>query len=209
MIKERDNYHMAFKFKHPISQSKTLLQWLGLSFCLTSLGGCFMDGTSTWEGTSNEGYFMPTSPDDYNTTMYTESDNATFEYYHRNSADDGTYNDQPRVVVPQSYHMNGINNSPTTAKDGDKEWVERQNPGGYTIQIQKDSKPAAVANTLQQMPKNERSVEVRSHSGSYLGLHGNYQSREAAQSQLDKLPADVKNQATIKPWGTVQKEVEN
>lgn len=186
--------------------------WLGISLCSMSLCGCVLDGTSssswngTWDNANNEGYFMQAMPDEYNNPpVYSESYDTS---YHSNFYGDNGDDQQSKVIVPQSYHVGGISNTPMTAKEEDKHWVQEKNPSDYTIQVQKNRKPSQVANTLQRMPKNERSVEVRSHSGSYIGLHGNYRSREAAEAQLNNLPENVKDQATIKNWGTVQKEVE-
>ncbi|NDH67222.1 MAG: hypothetical protein EBY22_04810 [Gammaproteobacteria bacterium] len=184
---------------------KKSLYWISFGFCALSLSACVMDGTSTWDGTTNEGYFMPAMPDDYsNPPIYTQEYETSFDSYHSNSE-----TSQTGVSVPQSYHLGGITNTPPVAKDEDKQWVANQNPDGYTIEIQKNAKPSQVANTLQKMPKNERSVEVRSHSGTYLGLHGNYSSREAAEAQLNSLPSDIKEQAKIKKWHSVQNEVDN
>lgn len=182
---------------------KNTLQWLGLGCCALSLSACVMDGTSTWDGTANDGYFMPAMPDDYNNPpVYTQEYDTSFDTYHRN-----TEPSQTGVVVPQSYHLS--NNQPPAAKNEDAQWVANKRPEDYTIEIKKDYKASQVANTLQKMPKNERSVEVRSHSGAYLGLHGNYSNREAAEAQLNNLPSDVKEQAKIKKWQSVQNELGN
>jgi septal ring-binding cell division protein DamX len=182
---------------------KNSLQWLGFGCCALSLSACVMDGTSTWDGTANDGYFMPAMPDDNsNPPMYMQEYDTSFDSYHSNVEASET-----GVIVPQSYHLGS--NQPPTAKDEDAQWVANKQPDDYTIQIKKDSKASQVANTLQKMPKNERSVEIRSHSGTYLGLHGNYSNREAAEAQLNNLPPDVKAQAKIKKWDSVQNEVDN
>jgi hypothetical protein len=184
---------------------KAILQCLSVGLCTLSLSACMLDGTSTWDGTQNEGYFMEAMPDSYNTPpIYTQEYDTSFDAYRSNAEPS-----RSGVVVPQSYHVGGITNTPPVAKDEDKRWVASQNPNDYTIVINKDSKPSKVANTLQKMPKNEPSVEVRSRSGAYIGLHGNYSNREAAEAQLNNLPPDVKGQAQVKKWDSVQSDIEN
>lgn len=181
---------------------KHLIQWSGICLCTISLSGCFMDGTS------ERSYFSQPMPyDDRNNSLYPETYDSSFDTYDTYRVNEPPMPSPHEVVVPQSYHM-GATNSPPTAKDEDKQWVASQNPNGYTIQIKQDDKPASVARSLQQMPKNERSVEVRSQSGSYLGLHGSYTNQEEATAQLNNLPSSVKDQAQIKNWESIQKEVE-
>lgn len=175
-----------------------------LCFCALGLSGCLMDGSSTWDGTANDGYFtMQSEPS--NNYEYSEGYNRSYDSY-LSIPDAET---SPGVVVPTTYHLNGVTNTPPTAKDEDKNWVNTQNRNGYTIEVSKDAKPAPVAQKLQQLPKNERSVEVRTQSGSYIGLHGSYQSREAAEEKLNSLPPDVKGAAKVKPWHDIQSEVSN
>ncbi len=177
---------------------KRLIQWSGICLCSITLSGCFMDGTS------ESSYFsQPTPYEDRNNSLYPETYDSSFDTYRVNESKPYSQG----VVVPQSYHL-GATNSPPTAKDEDKQWVASQNPNGYTIQIEQNDKPATVARSLQQMPKNERSVEVRSQSGSYIGLHGSYSNQEEATAQLNNLPSSVKDQAQIKNWESIQKEVE-
>lgn len=183
-----------------------------LTLCVCSLGlfGCFTDGTSSWDGdsswdgTANDGYFiMQSGPSNHYENS--EGYNSSYDSY-LSIPDTET---APGVVVPRSYHLDGFTNTPPTAKEEDKNWVNEQNRNGYTIQVSKDTKPAPVASKLQQMPKNERSVEVRTQSGSYIGLHGSYPSREAAEQQLNSLPPSVKENAKIKNWQTIKTEVDN
>ena len=202
----------SFKYRNQSQIHATLLlikksaQWMGLGVCALNLSACFMDGTSSWNQPTQDGYYMESMPDNFtNPEVYPETYDTSFESYHTNV--------EPKhseVVVPQTYyHTHNFTNTPTPVKDEDKRWVDNQNPSNYTIEVQKGAKPAAIAKTLQQMPKSGRSVEVRSQTGSYIGLHGNYSNREAAEEQLNNLPAEVKSQATIKKWGAVQNEVGN
>lgn len=176
-----------------------------LMICLTALSlcGCLMDGTPSWDSTSteNDSYFTMQSMPNYEST---EGYNTSYDSY-LSLPDTDT---SPGVVVPKTYHLGNYTNTPPTSKDEDRQWVNQQNPSGYTIEVSKDVKPAPVANKLQQMPKNERSVEVRSQSGSYLGLHGSYPNREAAEQQLNNLPSSVKDNAQIKNWHSIQNQVD-
>ncbi|HVT62916.1 MAG TPA: SPOR domain-containing protein [Legionellaceae bacterium] len=164
------------------------LQISGLCLVILSLSACMGNGT-------NRDLFFWDTPND-TTPLYPETYD-TSHYDNRNT--------QKTVVVPQSYHLSVGN--PIASKDEDKQWVASQNPNGYTIQIANDSKPAPVANKLQQVPKTERSAEVKSQSGTYLGLYGSYPSREAAEAQRNLLPEHVKDQAQIKEWQSIQSEM--
>ncbi len=177
-----------------------LLKCCVICLCALCLSGCFIDGTS-----SENKYFWDT-PNDYNysTQPYPEEYDSSFNTsYHNNNEIPYPQN----VVVPESYHL-GIANTPPVSKDEDRRWIEQQNPRDYTIQVTKNPRPAAVANTLQQMPKSSRSAEARSQSGSYVGVHGSYSTREEAETELNKLPPSVKGQAQVKNWQAVQSEVQ-
>lgn len=167
---------------------------IGLSF----LSACSLDGVYDndyhWSVPDSQENNQP-YPEGYDTLV--SQDNSPT--YNRHTPQN--------VAVPESYHV-GITNTPMASKDEDKRWVETQNPEGYTIEIAEDSKPAHVANTLQQTPKNEHSAEVKSQQGSYLGLYGSYSSKEAAENKLNTLPENIKQNARVKNWRSVQKEIE-
>lgn len=192
--------------KNVVVKQKTtsVIKTMTLWFFTFGLSGCFMDGSSSWDGTANDGYFtMQSAPS--NNYEYSEGYNSSYDSY-LSIPDAET---SPGVVVPTTYHLNGVTNTPLTSKDEDKNWVNTQNRNGYTIEVSKDAKPASVANKLQQMPHNERNVEVRTQSGSYIGLHGSYPNRETAEQQLNSLHPSVKDNAKIKKWQDVQNEVDN
>ncbi|MCR9192318.1 MAG: SPOR domain-containing protein [Gammaproteobacteria bacterium] len=168
------------------------LRIAGISLWAVTLSACFYDGTSRGP------YFWDSLPEE-DTPLYPEG-------YDSNYGSNGSNRGSKTVVVPESYHL-GASNSPVASKDADRQWVDTQSPNGYTIQIAHDQKPAPVAKKLYKAPKTERSAEVKSQSGSYLGLYGSYPTREAAESQLNALPDDLKNNAQIKHWGIVQHEI--
>lgn len=175
-----------------------LLRLSCVSLCILSLSACMLDGTN------NSPYFWDSLPEGENNQLYPEGYDTT--YTNQSSADTGSYKAQKTVVVPQSYHL-GITNTPVASKDEDRIWVDNQSPNGYTIQIADDTKPAPVANQLLKTPKNEHNAEVKSQSGTYIGLHGSYATREAAEAQLNQLPEDMKQKAQIKNWQTIQNQV--
>jgi septal ring-binding cell division protein DamX len=114
------------------------------------------------------------------------------------------------VVVPDSYHV-GEYHSPVSFKDRDKGWVSSQNPQGYTIELADDQKASKVAQKLYKAPKNDRMAQVRYQKNGkpyYKGVYGTYNSPEAAQKALDQLPAELKQGAGVKSWGSVQENLE-
>lgn len=165
------------------------------------ISACSIDGT-----TSNFGNYGP-----YNFSnsqmIYPDSYDSYNSQYQQGQYPEGA---PPRssgaVVVPESYHV-GVTGRPTSAKDMDKSWIEKQNPSSYTIELANDSKPSRVAGVLYKAPKNERSAEVRTNSGGYTGVYGSYPTYEAAMQKLNSLPEDVKKDAKIKSWGSVQSSV--
>ncbi|MDF1757126.1 MAG: SPOR domain-containing protein [Legionellaceae bacterium] len=169
-----------------------------ISFSAMYLSACMMDGTSM----SNFGSYRPYGYSD-SQMVYPEG----YESY--GSYEQGGYDPERRteskVVVPNSYHVGSGN--PTPSKDLDKNWVNSQNPQSYTIELANDRKPSKVAGVLYKAPKNERSAEVKTSSGSYKGLYGSYPTYEAAQEKLNSLPDNVKKGAGIKSWGSVQNDV--
>ena len=182
---------------------KKSFQYTCISGCILSLSACVLDGSPTWDGGVNDGYFTPEIRDSYNTPIIdTQEEYRSNDSYYTHSK-----SNPPQVSVPQSYHL-GYANTPPSPKDEDSLWAANQNPNDFTIQVKKDAKPSQVAKALQELPKNQRSVELKSHSGTYLGLHGNYSNREAAEAQLNNLPSDLKSQAKIETWGSIQNEVD-
>lgn len=151
-----------------------------------------------------------------NETVYTAYQPYKYEdmqYYTQTYSGGADYSGEnyPReeVTVPDSYHV-GAYHSPTRAKDRDKNWVSSQNPQGYTIMIAEDEKPSKVAGKLYQLPKNDRMAEIkyqRDGKNYYQGVYGSYSSQEEAQKALDALPAEVKQQAGVKNWNSVQSNI--
>lgn len=166
------------------------------------ISACSIDGTTSNfsnygpSGFANSQMIYPDSYDSYN------YQNQSGEYQQ------GVPPSSPgNVVVPESYHV-GATGRPPSAKDMDKGWVQKQNPSAYTIELANDSKPSRVAGVLYKTPKNERTAEIKTSNGSYTGLYGSFSSYEAAQEKLRALPEDVRKNATIKSWGSVQSSVD-
>ncbi len=114
------------------------------------------------------------------------------------------------VVVPESFHISQ-HKAPVKAKDMDERWVMSQNPSYYTIELAEGAHAAQVANVLYQAPKNERSAEIngkRQGQAYYQGVYGSYANEAEAQEHINTLPNDLKQNAHIKRWSTIQKEVE-
>ncbi|MCX7117055.1 MAG: SPOR domain-containing protein [Legionellales bacterium] len=113
--------------------------------------------------------------------------------------------DQP-ITLPDN-HPVLTQHPPTPHQNLDRDWVKNQNAQNYTIQVADDEKPSAVAGKLYKAPKQERTAEVKilqDGKTSYKGLYGTYPNLKAALQALDELPPDVKQNADIKTWGSVQ-----
>lgn len=173
----------------------TNIRLLSVGLCVISLSACMIDGNnSTTDYSTYQAQPSTLYPDGYDTAV--------------------GYNSYPSeskkgVVVPESYHVSTYG-SPVSAKDVDRTWVASQNPQGYTIEIADDEKAARVASSLQKTPKNEHAAEVkyqRNGQTAFKGLYGTYPSQEAAEQALNTLPADVKQNASIKTWGNVQNSI--
>ena len=126
---------------------------------------------------------------------------------------EGNYNAQDystrrtrQVVVPETYHV-GSYHSPARASDRDNSWVNRQNPGNYTIELTRGQKASEVAKKLHNAPKTNRRAQVKTHQNGttqYKGVYGSYPSYQAAKQALDALPSDMRKEANIKSWGSIQ-----
>lgn len=117
--------------------------------------------------------------------------------------------EKKQVIVPETYHV-GSYHSPARAKDRDRNWVQSQNPGGYTIELATGSKASQVAGKLHKAPKSNRRAQVKYQQNGqayYKGVYGSYSSYQAAQQALNNLPDDVRQGAQIKSWGSVQGDV--
>lgn len=107
------------------------------------------------------------------------------------------------VVVPESYHVSTYH-APVVSREVDQLWVKSQSASGYTIELASDVKPTVVANTLVKTPKKERTAQIKTTNGSYVGVYGTYPTQQAAQQALDTLPADIRHTATVKTWSSIQ-----
>lgn len=172
----------------------TNIRLLSVGLCIMSLSACMIDGSNN--ATDYSTYQAQPS------TLYPDGYDTTVGYSQPIESKKG-------VVVPESYHVSTYG-SPVSAKDVDRTWVASQNPQSYTIEIADDEKASRVAGALQQTPKNEHTAEVkyqRNGQTAFKGLYGTYPSQEAAQQALSTLPADVKQNASVKTWGTVQNNI--
>ncbi len=169
---------------------------LSLCICTIGLSACMTSGGQN-NNQNYQSYNYDSSP------LYPEGYDNTNVYM------DQSASSSREVVVPESYHV-GSYQSPTSPKDLDRAWVNKQNPQSYTIEIADDEKPARVAGALQKAPKSEHMAELkyqRDGKDYYKGLYGTYATPEAAQQALSALPDDVKQGAGVKTWGSVQQNV--
>lgn len=173
----------------------TRVKYLALIICATNMSSCMV-----YEDTYTTRYQIYTY--DYS-QMYPQSDYPMGNYRY-------DYKSSQSVVVPDSYHV-GEYHSPVSFKDRDRNWVNNQNPQGYTIEIADDEKASAVAKKLYKTPKNDRMAQVKYHRNGkayYKGVYGTYDSPEAAQKALESLPSEIKQGAGVKKWGNIQGNVD-
>lgn len=143
------------------------------------------------------------------TTSYMYKDNqplTTTSYADYNL----TQRAEHKVVVPDSYHV-GQYRSPVSFKDRDKTWVSSQSPHSYTIEIADGEQAAQVAQKLYKAPKSDRMAQVQYNKDGkayYKGVYGSYSTSDDAQKAMDALPAEVKQGANIKTWGSVQNNLQ-
>jgi len=139
-------------------------------------------------------------PYNYDETLYYSSQT------YRGGVDYNVGTPSRGVTIPDSYHV-GANHSPTPHKERDRDWVQSQNPQKYTIEIADDAKAASVASKLYQVPKVDRSAEIKYQKDGktyYKGLYGTFNSQDDALKALQSLPDDLKKGAGVKNWGSVQ-----
>lgn len=108
----------------------------------------------------------------------------------------------------KSYHFSN-SSSPKSHKQRDIEWINSQNPGGYTIELAEDEKPASVAKQLFNTPKQERMAQYKHQKNGktvHTGIYGSFKDSESAKKALAKLPADVREKAKVKQFGSSQKD---
>ncbi|WP_133138420.1 SPOR domain-containing protein [Legionella genomosp. 1] len=111
-----------------------------------------------------------------------------------------------QATVPDSYYTGG-NNRPVSHKDQDRNWVNNQNPQGYTIEIADGEKASQVAGKLYKTPKTDRTAQIKYYRDGktyYKGVYGTYNTQEEAEKALNALPENVKQGAGVRNWGSVQ-----
>jgi septal ring-binding cell division protein DamX len=95
-------------------------------------------------------------------------------------------------------------------KSRDKNWAQTQNGNDYTIQLDNNAKASSVAKTLTKAPRQYRKAQIRYQKNGqsrYTGVYGSYKSKKEAQQAYDKLPSDLKSQANIKKWNSIQQDL--
>lgn len=115
------------------------------------------------------------------------------------------YREKPAPEVSDSF--TGHSRTPVSFKDNDRNWINSQNPYAYTIEVADDEKPSQVARKLQQVPRNDRTAEIRYQKNGknhYKGIYGTYESKEAAQKAMESLPPEVRQGASVQGWQQVQ-----
>lgn len=108
----------------------------------------------------------------------------------------------------KSYHFTN-RSTPKSHKQRDTEWINNQDASGYTIELASDDNPQSVAKALFNTPKEQRMAQYKQqHKGKVVhkGIYGSFADRNAAKQALDKLPAEVKAKAKVKPWSKAQDE---
>jgi septal ring-binding cell division protein DamX len=114
-----------------------------------------------------------------------------------------------KVVMPPSYYL--AEGKPVSHQTSDKDWVNKQEASGYTVELASGAAPA-VAQTLQSAPKNEHMAQVQYDSNGqpvYVGVYGTYPTQEAAQAAVAKLPANLQSSATVQPWSNIQDKIQS
>ncbi len=153
--------------------------------------------------------------EEYNTISYTMpayDPNPLYPSVDANNTDTNyrTPKTSDNVIVPESYHV-GQFHAPTSFKDRDRTWVSSQNAQSYTIEIAEGEKAAQVARALYATPKTDRMAQVKYQlrgKAYYRGVYGSYPDAASAQNALDALPADIKQNAQIKNWESMQQNME-
>jgi hypothetical protein len=187
---------------------------IGLLLCTVTLSACGVmkpDGRADYYapysfGQSQHTTTAPLYPDGYDTSGGTYPDGSAYP-----DNGNGAYVPGSRkvVTVPEGYHV-GSDRSPASFKDREKSWVNRQSPQNYTIELGDNEKASQVAATLQKAPKDARKAEIKYNRGGkrhYKGVYGTYSSYESAQKALNALPEELKQNAGVKTWGSVQNSV--
>lgn len=133
-------------------------------------------------------------------------------YYHQtNTPVAENTNGSPQRVgnIPQMTESSSFayKRNPDKHESLDSQWVNSQSPNSYTIELAHSEKPAEVAKQLTDTPKLERTAQIKYQNNGktyYRGVYGTYSSREAAEAALKKLPENIRQQADIHQWSSVQ-----
>lgn len=174
-----------------------------IKYALLGLGALSLSSCALMDNSTGTSLTYPAyaTPDD--NLAYMQNNYGSFEKNYK-------YNEvtppKQNVVVPDTYHV-GDMRSPVSFQDRDQSWVENQNPQAYTVELAEGDKAAKVAQTLYKAPKNERMAQVKYQQDGkeyYRGVYGTYSSAAEAQKALEALPSELKGNAQVKSWGSIQ-----
>jgi len=190
---------------------------IGLLLCTFTLSACGVmkpNGQADYYapysfGQSQHTTTAPLYPDGYDTSGGSYRDGGESG---QDSHGNGPYvpGSRKTVTVPEGYHV-GSEHSPASFNEREKSWVDRQNPQNYTVELDDNEKASQVALTLQKAPKDARKAEIKYNRGGkkyYKGVYGTYTNYGAAQQALNALPEELKQNARVKTWGSVQNKSE-
>lgn len=170
------------------------VQFLTICLCTSGLTACLSDQQNYYT------MYSTNQPYKYqNTQFYPQAYDGTANY--------GEFTPGSREAsVPESYYT-GLYHSPASHRDLDRNWVNNQNPNGYTIQLGESEKASQVAGKLYKAPKKDRMAEVkcnRDGKNYYKGVYGSYNNYQEAQQALNNLPPELRQSAEIRNWSSIQ-----
>lgn len=163
-----------------------------LAVCISGLSACATD--------TREIYIPPQE------TYRYDDDNKLYPESYEGDTFVPSSSERPEVIAPEPIDV-GPSRHPVSHKDLDKEWVSHQNAQSYTIELATGEKPADVAKTLYQAPKTDRTAQIKVQQQGrayYKGVYGSFPTQEAAQQAMSTLPQDIKQNAQIQTWGSIQ-----
>ncbi|MFT4058370.1 MAG: SPOR domain-containing protein [Legionella sp.] len=171
-----------------------------VGFCALEMCSCVV-----LENGTTENLYYPTYAPYDRSQFYTQNfynwPNSNYKYNYKQQ-------EAQEVIVPDSYHV-GDMRSPVSFHDRDQTWVNNQKPQNYTIQLADGDKPSKVAQTLYRAPRSDRTAQVkyqRDGKDYYRGVYGSYSDAAQAQKALDSLPVEMRSNASIKNWGSIQQQ---
>lgn len=163
--------------------------------CMLGLSSCIMN-----KGTYENLYYPASTYDAgllYANNNYLLPDPA--------NSSDNTYS-LNKVQVPDTYHLSE-SHTPVSFRDRESTWVRNQNGQAFTIELAEGEKASQIAQILYKTPKNNRTAQIAFKKWGktyYRAVYGSYNTAEEAQNVLDSLPGELKSNASVKNWNSVQ-----